>query len=588
MKASQGLQDFSDWYQTLGFDDLPGDVVELAKLEVANELAAVYATLHTDRTTMESGEEEGDGSVTVEDELCGGSFSPEAGEYPVVGRGTADLFSSYFLNSVRSIKYDYDDYLFMGHSGHSAVFGSLAVAPDHRSTRSFLRDVVAVNELGGRLGAASFVGPYNGQMWSYIHAAGCAAVSGSLMGDGAGDVMDSVCLSVSQPSLPVRDGFLAGDGKCLTAANSGVLGLRSGMMSSNGFSSDKRVFDEFLDEVSYLPLPELLSGFGESWVTRTLCFKPYPGCAYLQAPVELLDREVVGAGGVESLRYGVSLPTVEMDRTSDNWIRTEPTAGVKRKGGAGKDAAGEKKVGDTGKGGDRGKREPNSVAVGFSVPHSVSAYLSGGGVDIRYLSESYLQDNWSEIESKAGSVDAVHDPELTRDVVEGVAHELPVTDLLSERETVSVLRGLRKMSSQHRGSVSVWNMARKSLGSETGNQVDITGKARSFLCDASEFGEYIGSLSSGGNLDLAGVDFGEVRFDFGAKIEGDMSTGTVYSSVERHSGSCGEPLEEIRSVVKEKFLREYDRYYTDRDGRDAWNVVTDLENRGFEELLEII
>jgi len=71
-----------------------------------------------------------------------------------------------FAGAAASIAHDWDDYLFMGHTGHSSVLVARAFAGDDPE-RAFCAQV-AGNEVAGRLGAALFLGPHNGQFWSSI------------------------------------------------------------------------------------------------------------------------------------------------------------------------------------------------------------------------------------------------------------------------------------------------------------------------------------------------------------------------------------------------------------------------------------
>ena len=77
-----------------------------------------------------------------------------------------------FANACASVSFDFDDYVFAGHTGHSAVCASFAYGElDRASGKDVLAAVTVANEVGGRLGASLLFGPQNGQMWSYIHIA---------------------------------------------------------------------------------------------------------------------------------------------------------------------------------------------------------------------------------------------------------------------------------------------------------------------------------------------------------------------------------------------------------------------------------
>src|SRR4051812_27758887 len=84
-----------------------------------------------------------------------------------------------YVGAAASMADDWDDYLYMGHTGHSAVPTAQAFSDD--PARALLAQVAA-NEVAGRLGLALFVGPHNGQFWASIHCAGAAVAAGVALG----------------------------------------------------------------------------------------------------------------------------------------------------------------------------------------------------------------------------------------------------------------------------------------------------------------------------------------------------------------------------------------------------------------------
>jgi len=126
------------WAASLTEADIPAGVRERCELQRASITAAAQA-----------GEREA------------APFADVAGEGPL---------GEVFAGAAASIAHDWDDYLYMGHTGHSAVAVSRAFAADDPS-RALVAQVAA-NEVAGRLGLALFLGPHNGQFWTSIH---CAA-----------------------------------------------------------------------------------------------------------------------------------------------------------------------------------------------------------------------------------------------------------------------------------------------------------------------------------------------------------------------------------------------------------------------------
>ena len=122
-------------------------------------------------------------------------------------------------NAVCSMAHDFDDIVWMGHTCHSAVFASLAVAEhEGRSSAELLIAVIAANEVAGRLGASSFLGPLNGQMWTFIHLLGAAAATAKLLGLDELRTAHAMAIALAQPPFPLQAGFFSSTSKLLAAA----------------------------------------------------------------------------------------------------------------------------------------------------------------------------------------------------------------------------------------------------------------------------------------------------------------------------------------------------------------------------------
>ncbi|MFW5929821.1 MAG: hypothetical protein ACOCT0_05315, partial [Halobacteriota archaeon] len=186
------LDAYGEWAAELDLSDVPDDVVRLAEIQVAGQVAAA-----------EAGSE-------------------------VHARDGDDAYSRAFRRAAASCSQDYDDYLFAGHTGHSAVWASVEACRERElDGAALLESVVVANELEGRLGAAATVGPHNGQMWAFLHAAGAAAVLARLDGD-AEAVADAVRLALYSPEHPFDAGFMDGHAKDYTAAAPTARGMRLG------------------------------------------------------------------------------------------------------------------------------------------------------------------------------------------------------------------------------------------------------------------------------------------------------------------------------------------------------------------------
>src|SRR5439155_24280516 len=176
-------------------------------------------------------------------------------------------------NAAASIAHDWDDYLYMGHTGHSAVWAARAVADASGAENDdLLAAQVAANEIEGRLGAALFIGPHNGQFWSSIHCAGAAAAAARLRRLDPEQTAHAIAIALYQPPSGLWPGFMGPDTKLLTAAEPVAQGIRAAALAAAGFSGPLDVIEHrrgLLAHFSYAPRPSMLGGLGEVWLTDT-------------------------------------------------------------------------------------------------------------------------------------------------------------------------------------------------------------------------------------------------------------------------------------------------------------------------------
>src|SRR5947208_11863065 len=192
-------EEWGAWAASLTAADAPEHVAERARLQTTSVIAAARAG--------------------AEDAAPFAAVAPDgpAGE---VYRGAA-----------ASIAHDWDDYLYMGHTGHSAVWAARALTDDEERA---LAAQVAGNELAGRLGAALFLGPHNGQFWASIHCAGAAAAAGVALGLDGAALAHALAIALYQPPYGLMPGFMGPPTKLLTAAEPAAAGLRAALLAAEG------------------------------------------------------------------------------------------------------------------------------------------------------------------------------------------------------------------------------------------------------------------------------------------------------------------------------------------------------------------
>src|SRR2546423_8738416 len=201
-----------------------------------------------------------------------------------------------FANAAASIAHDWDDYLYMGHTGHSSVWAARAFAPDD-GERALVAQVAA-NEVAGRLGAALLIGPHNGQFWASIHCASGAVAAGVGLGLDGERIAHALAIALYQPPYGLWPGFMGPRTKLLTAAEPAVQGARAAMLAAEGVDGPLGIVEDrrgLLRHLAFTGRPAMLGELGRVWLTDTLAFKPYPGCAYLQPAVDAILRSELRA-----------------------------------------------------------------------------------------------------------------------------------------------------------------------------------------------------------------------------------------------------------------------------------------------------
>src|SRR5207302_220968 len=164
-----------------------------------------------------------------------------------------------------------------------------------------------------------------------------------------------------------------------------LAGLRAARLAAAGVTGPLDTLehpDGFLGAFADAPLAGMLSGLGQAWATRTLCVKPYPGCAYLDTTVDaLLELGPPKPEEVDRVVVEASVLTCEMDRLSRQYAA---------------------------------KGTPTPVTINFSVAWNVAATLLGGELTPRQTEAGWLADHEHDLRALAAKVELRHDWGLTR------------------------------------------------------------------------------------------------------------------------------------------------------------------------------
>lgn len=266
------LARLGSWVASLGHEGLPAATLDAARTQLLDMVAAVHASAAS-------------GAARPIERAALAIAGP--GRCTVLATGTRfGPVDAAWVNAAASMAHDYDDVVWMGHTCHSAVFAALAVAEhEGASARDLLVAIVAANEVGGRLGAACFLGPLNGQMWTFVHLVSAAAATAKLLGLDAERTTHALAIALAQPPFALQPGFMEPTSKRLSASTPIAIGIRAAYLAREGITGAPSILEDrrgFFRRFSYRPLVALLGDLEGLRVMETLAIKTYPGCHYFQ------------------------------------------------------------------------------------------------------------------------------------------------------------------------------------------------------------------------------------------------------------------------------------------------------------------
>lgn len=467
-------EQLGEWAIGLEAGDLPASVRERAELQ-ARSIAAGRAAGRGAAAAVEAAA--GDGSV---------------GEV--------------YRSAAASIAHDWDDYLFMGHTGHSAVHVAAVFAADPERR---LVAQVAANEVAGRLGAALFLGPHNGQFWASIHCASAALGAAVGLGLGAERAAHALAIALYQPPYGMWPGFMGPSSKLLTAAEPAASGVRAALLAAEGMDGALDVIEHprgVLANLSFAPRPAMFGALGSVWLTDTLAFKRLPGCAYLQSV------------GEAALSAGVAADEVAAVEVEAGWLTCE--------------------MEELGRGPDL-----SPVRVNFSATLTVAVALLAGRLTPAELDPAWLAEREAEIRDLASRVTLRHDPALTAKTLlgtleAGASPDLGPGELLRIRRR---LGDLNMAAANPAPAILAALRADRRLRRRFGDS--LVGRLR---------GRSPGAPATDGGAGIADLDVARLRMTFPSRLRIRLRDGASRVVEGEEPGSCGRSLEEQRAVVAGK------------------------------------
>ncbi len=516
------LEKIAQWATELKLEQIPQRVIDKAKLQLMSMMAAVYSGFPTRAARA------------IREVALLSRANGRATVFPVGDKTSVTM--AVMANAAASMALDFDDYLFMGHTGHSSVLASMALAEElGLGGKDFLLAQIAANEAEGRLGASVVLGHQNGQLWTHIHALGSSLAGSLLMGLDAHACANAMAISLYQPPMAMWPGFMGPDSKLLSAAWPTRDGLYAARLASWGLTGPLGILDDkrgFGSRFAHQFLSQMLTGWGEAWVTDTLSYKIYPGCAYLDAAMDALfeamssfkkdtDRKMEPADVVK-IEVSTTLLGSQMQKLVDSQAPIDLSA----------------------------------VRANFSIPLSFAIAINAGRLTPSELDDKALEEAAPQILDLAEKIKVRHDWSMTIQMIETMTEHMPLGNLLSELDIRNLLSGSRDISS---GSGLLSDLKPQDilriaafLWERTPGLVRRAGQVA-----AEGISRMVGSQSANDHLhvfDLGQVEMDKLGMPFAAKVDLTVHGHRQYSyKVKVPRAAAGSDPAKTSGLVRKKF-----------------------------------
>lgn len=501
------LEALAEWAVAVRPEEIPARVSQAARAQLVSVLASVFA-----------GTSSHAGSLCRNAALGLGT----RGSATVLPTGErVHPYAALLANAALSMAHDFDDYLFLGHTGHSAVLAALAAAEQaDANVEEMLAAQVVANEVAGRLGAYVAIGPQNGQLWAHIHLAGAVVAAARLYRMTAEQTADALAIAFYQPPFTLFAGFMGSEAKALTAAQPAAMGLYAAGLAADGMKGMRGILEHrrgFGRAFAFIPMPEVLGGLGRAWVTETLSCKIYPGCAYIDGPVDA----VLQARGDAPLRAD-EIESVDIAATA-------LTSGME---GIAEDTAAADSL--------------DPIVVNFSARRSCAIALLTGALTPALLDGPWLREHADDVRAVAQRTRVRVSAAQTADMLEGIGAAVP---LLGLARRIGARRAWR---ARHQVRAAYLGAARRG-GGEAGRRRSLPSGDTLGLVGAA----MRAARSARAPFDMERADFSRLEFRFGAEVTIRLRDGRTLTGSQRiPRGAAGSGVESIGALMDAKLRAE--------------------------------
>lgn len=299
------------WIVDLRYENIPEEVLEIAKLQLLDTFAAIAAGSRATvgvrlKKALEAMAEKGQSTVL-----------PFGAEWP--------LEQCIYYHAATSNALELDNFSFMGHLSQSAVSVAFAVAEKlNASGKELLLALITAVEVTGRMGAYLAAGPQQGHMRSFIHRVGGAIAAGKLLKLTQAQMAQALAIGLSMPEFTLFPAAFSPDTKVICTSSASIEGMRAAFMAKEGITATLDILESPIGFLAYLTyikeIPDLWGQLGKSWNLYAFSFKKYATCAYAQGPVnaalQIAREHQPQAAEIERVDILGPLVTVVMEKFS--------------------------------------------------------------------------------------------------------------------------------------------------------------------------------------------------------------------------------------------------------------------------------
>jgi 2-methylcitrate dehydratase PrpD len=342
--------------------------------------------------------------------------------------------------------------------------------------------------------------------------------------------------------------------KLLTAAAPAQTGAQAAFLAARGMTGSRAILEDaqgFWANFAFIAMPAMMTGLGSAWVTDTMAFKPYPGCAYIDTSMDALF-ELMGEfergrgrklepGEVREIKVEASLLTIAMDAISQAYM-------------------------------DTARLSPTNI--NFSLSVSLAIGLLAGRMTGAELTEEFLEGNRVEILDIASRVDLSHSAPLTVGFLRELDKVIDMRAAFGEINLKAFLKARGRLK-EHLTSVG-------SMGPREALEAwrSLSPEEKDFL---KRLVSPFGPRGRRGDYTLESRRFEDLTMPFGARVRVVLKDGSSLEA-ERLIPRGGPGDRGRFEVCEEKFVREASGALGRERAEDCVRLLRDFEGRSLDEI----